>query len=625
MKNNAEIFEIVEKFRAEILRKERESSVRMLREYGKVYLTLKAQLEKLTDQIRIAGEKGEEISPAWLFRQERFRTLLAEIAAEMKRFSRFANGEITKTQKEAIRTATKSAQAQLKGLGATWSRLPALEVEQQIGFLSDGSPLSKLLDQFGPDAREHASGLLIEAVALGYNPNKTAQKMRAALKGALIGGLTRATRISRTETMRAYREATTENFRANADILDGWIWIATLAQRTCPACLALHGTFHTLDERMTSHVNCRCTQAAAIAGESSPVPQKGAEWFADQTDRFQRDFFKDMPGAFEAYQSGELALEAFVGRRDNRTWGPSYQALTTAQARRGLSQFPGDADRREPVRPATKPFDVEIPAVESRELTAAEARARLAKMPATLNVEYDRLHKEYKTLGRQAMRAMDAGDKEAEDRYYQEQAQKLLEIQRFNADRAEKARAVLYRPTAASFSVMSKHKPETIKEWARGIEAFRRFVGAGWLDRETVRIKVSRKARAHYDMQQGSINVRLHNERPSTIVHELGHWLEDMDREIFQAISEFLARRTAGESPQPLRKWSKFYKKSERTRPDRFISPYMGAVYENEVTGARYASEILSMGLQYFYERPVEFASEDPEYFDFIYDLLRRR
>jgi hypothetical protein len=63
------------------------------------------------------------------------------------------------------------------------------------------------------------------------------------------------------------------------------------------------------------------------------------------------------------------------------------------------------------------------------------------------------------------------------------------------------------------------------------------------------------------------------------------------------------------------------YSSRERTRVDRFIDPYMGKNYV--WGGRRYATEILSMGLEMYYSDPIRLAREDPEYFDFIYAVTR--
>jgi hypothetical protein len=48
----------------------------------------------------------------------------------------------------------------------------------------------------------------------------------------------------------------------------------------------------------------------------------------------------------------------------------------------------------------------------------------------------------------------------------------------------------------------------------------------------------------------------------------------------------------------------------------------MGRVYSHD-SDTRASSEIITMGIQYLYERPLEFAQKDPEYFDFIIAYLR--
>lgn len=638
----AEIYQIAEKFRAAIARKEGKAAVAMVREYGKVFEALQKKLALMRERILAAGDKGEEISPAWLFRQERYHTLLAEVAVEMRRFAIYASDSISDLQREAVKTALDSAEAQFEGRGmaATWSRLPAAEVEQQVGFVSAG-PLKQLLDQIGPDARERVSALLVEAVSLGYNPRKTAQKIQAGLKGALAGGLTRALRIARTETMRAYREAAHHQFKANADILEGWYWVATLGLRTCPACLALHGTFHQLDERQAAHVNCRCTQIAAIEGEPSLVPERGPEWLAKQPEKFQREFFADTPGAFEAYKAGDLTLEAFCGRRENRIWGPSYQALTTGQAKAGLGQFPGDAKPPRRRRPAVPPTPSPAPAPApgaAKPLTAAEAKKKIIDTWVSQNQEEERLRQEYEDAAKRALASYETADKALQDATSQETKDKYETYKAFKRNRLERLREILYQGAPADFETDFLVKPDDslAAEWKRGLESFKRFIGDRWLKGKRIHVVWARN-RANYSVS----TVRLTQySGAATMVHELGHWLEDMEPEVFEAVTAFLDRRTQGEAPVNLSKWDKGYKAHEKTRPDKFMAPYMGKVYEREekvsiplpdgrlevqTVSRRWASEIISMGLEYFYSKPAEFATNDPDYFDFIYNLVRQR
>ncbi len=106
---------------------------------------------------------------------------------------------------------------------------------------------------------------------------------------------------------------------------------------------------------------------------------------------------------------------------------------------------------------------------------------------------------------------------------------------------------------------------------------------------------------------------------PRVIAHELGHHIEFRDPAIRARAVAFRDARTRGETEQPLKAitGNPHFRDDEVARPDRFISPYMGKQYRDGST------EIISMGLEYFFSDPVSLAKQDPEYFTFMYDVLR--
>ncbi|MCX6380444.1 MAG: hypothetical protein NT023_13385 [Armatimonadetes bacterium] len=81
----------------------------------------------------------------------------------------------------------------------------------------------------------------------------------------------------------------------------------------------------------------------------------------------------------------------------------------------------------------------------------------------------------------------------------------------------------------------------------------------------------------------------------SSVVHELGHWLEDMDSRLLEMALAFLKQRREGDSLAPLRviTGNPNYKTNEMAWKDRFLDPYMGKYYQGRHT------EILSMGVEY--------------------------
>jgi hypothetical protein len=97
-------------------------------------------------------------------------------------------------------------------------------------------------------------------------------------------------------------------------------------------------------------------------------------------------------------------------------------------------------------------------------------------------------------------------------------------------------------------------------------------------------------------------------------VHEIVHAIENKNQFIVDAALKFYRRRTQGFSQEPLRNYGAAYDTDEMTIVDHFKHPYIGKSD---------AEEILSMGVQMMYEDPIRFATEDPDYFAFIYDTFR--
>lgn len=190
---------------------------------------------------------------------------------------------------------------------------------------------------------------MIESLVVGRNPRETARRVRKEFSI----GLSRALRISRTETLRAYREATREVYRANSDIVRGWIWVAAKSARTCPACLAMDGTFHRLDEGLDDHPNNRCAMVPAVKGMDMPKRETGAEWFDKQDEAIQRKILGN--AGFEAYKAGAVKLSDFVGHRRSRDWGTTRyarsltQILGTEEAKKWTTiAFAAMAEKNEP-------------------------------------------------------------------------------------------------------------------------------------------------------------------------------------------------------------------------------------------------------------------------------------
>lgn len=331
--------ELAAQFRQSLLSQERASALRMLEAFTTIYGQLRSDLDVLLDAIEQAREDGEDVSPAWLYQEQRFRLLLEQTEREMQRFARQAQQEITRLQDVAVDQAIEQAtqlimagfgpapQAVVTQVSATLlTRLNKGAVQELVGFLSDGSPLSTLLDRYGPASRQAVERALITGVGAGLSPRETARLFRKAVSTTLSDAL----RVSRTETMRAYRETNHRSYEANADIMEGWVWHANLGDpRTCLSCVAMHGTVHPLTERLDDHPNGRCApvprtkswEALGFEGipDLRPTIESGVDWFARQSAEYQR--LAMGPAKYAAFREGQVTLQDFVGRHYSSRWG----------------------------------------------------------------------------------------------------------------------------------------------------------------------------------------------------------------------------------------------------------------------------------------------------------------
>ena len=150
-----------------------------------------------------------------------------------------------------------------------------------------------------------------------------------------------------------YRLMIARAYQANGDVVKGWVWHSALDRRTCMACVAMHGTFHSLDERLDDHVSGRCAMMPITRSweelgfpgipETRPRIEPGTEWFARQTEDVQREMMG--PGKYAAWKAGAFDFKDLVGQTRDPRWG-------TIRHERSLRDILGDeaAEYLDPVR-----------------------------------------------------------------------------------------------------------------------------------------------------------------------------------------------------------------------------------------------------------------------------------
>ena len=307
-------WDVLRRQRAAIAELIDEASDEVLLLWAKVWTDLRAEIEAEL------ARRGEAV----------MLTYSADYAGQRlielgERSAGIASGAARRLVELSLRDAAALIGAQLPSL---WPLArpakPELDAIVQRATTQITSRMWALSDQ----ASEAMRRRLIQGVAAGRNPRETARLMVRDVQDTFDGGLARAQVIARTETIDAYRAGAKAQHEANSDVLQGWVWLANLSERTCPSCVAMHGTEHALDEPgPLDHPQGRCSRMPLVKpelvpGAPKPVIESGPEWLSRQPEGVQRSVLG--PRRFEAWQDGDYPVSRWAVRRESPDWRASY-------------------------------------------------------------------------------------------------------------------------------------------------------------------------------------------------------------------------------------------------------------------------------------------------------------
>lgn len=104
------------------------------------------------------------------------------------------------------------------------------------------------------------------------------------------------------------------------------------------------------------------------------------------------------------------------------------------------------------------------------------------------------------------------------------------------------------------------------------------------------------------------------------VYHEVGHHIEFDNHDIYDAAVALRASLASSQTPTTMNelKQSKGFRDDEIGLPGRFLDPYVAKVYPSEAA----ATEMVSMGVEWYLTDPIRFAREAPEHFKFTWDVM---
>lgn len=285
-----------------------------------------------------AQAKGGRIQRGMLVRSQRLTAALAVIATALDDLSAKARVRIVGDLQTVVRRAYEAQRpiigsqlpdtlAQVLTSGGRDRALNAIVRRSTEQITSLTQPLSD-------EAYDAVRRELIRGVAAGSSPVHTAKRMVQRTETRFNGGLARAINISRTETVDAHRAAAKTGQDEHPEVLAGWVWMAHLSDRTCQACLGMHGSVHPLSEPgPLGHQQCRCarqpkTKTWAELGFHLPEPvdytPDADQFFAMLSPGQQRAILGDT--GYAAWLRGDFPRDAWAVRRSNDGWRDAFYA-----------------------------------------------------------------------------------------------------------------------------------------------------------------------------------------------------------------------------------------------------------------------------------------------------------
>ena len=304
----------------------------MLNEMADRWLMIESRLDAditaLAYELQRLKDEGKIISESVVLQSQRYKTLREQIKREIEKYNRdYAVGMITTQQTEYAKLGINAAQTAMRSgmgtIGYNFNLINLDAVQSMIGFAGNGSPLYTLLQKDYGDAVHGLTNALINGIARGYGPVKTAREMA----NGFGMGLDRAILIARTETIRSYRTATTEQYRQSGAVTGfrRLVWKPT----ACMACLMRDGEFFEIEEELTDHPSGLCSSVSSIRGVKDVQWETGKQWFNKLSPEEQRA--KMGQEKYQLWKDGRFKLEDLARTQHSAVWGSSPRVANISE------------------------------------------------------------------------------------------------------------------------------------------------------------------------------------------------------------------------------------------------------------------------------------------------------
>lgn len=300
----------------------------LTRAWARVWVDVAAELEaSIVGQVALGNVDGAlPLDPA------RARAAMEVVRANLDELAAYTGGLLSDSVPDitALGATGEAAMYRVQGV-VSFNRADDEQMKAIVARSTE--QITALTLALAPDTEAAIRRRLNRGIALGDNPRLVAEQIVNDARGDMNLSLARALNISRTEMLDALRSAQYVTDQANRSILRGWTWVAHLDARTCPSCIAMHGTEWAVeDEGPLDHHSGRCarvpithswaSQGLTAPRDTPPPIPDATEWFTSLPEETQRAILGKR--GWEAWQKGAWPMGEWSHRVDTPAWRPAY-------------------------------------------------------------------------------------------------------------------------------------------------------------------------------------------------------------------------------------------------------------------------------------------------------------
>lgn len=491
-----------------------------------------------------------------------------------------------------------------------------------------------LLGKWNRDLDAEVTKVLVQSLETGASKAKMMESLAEVFPSF---SARRLEMIARTESTAALTQGRLARFRDPDSGVEAVQFVAIMDARTSSICRPRDGLVLRLDdERLVAntpplHINCRSTlvpildwSLEALAAGDERLEKRWFGWLKDS------DAPKNLQEAMEKWDDVPPPAKGFgrvgeesrkvIAERNNVTPPPEPAGLLKdwVDKQKTSNMDPDDIrkiGRRVIVDARSRAAD----AFPGLEIDARRALADVAHTERQYNLS-KHLVKAAKKLG-DADILQEAKDSAKERLKERNEAKKLRKELRKKLTEARRDALIDTLSTVRKFGgIQHRWGKGTAKVVKATTLQASQYLPEEWLQksRKHSTMNGSVAKRGGYDPVNHSFQISDgEGGLEGVALHELGHRMERVIKDLGKASLAYLAQRTKDEKPQRLKDLTGVnYRASEKAKPDRFLDAYFGKDYDGDAT------EILSMGLQSVFYGVYNLWDEDPELLEFVIGAL---